>query len=422
MRTRHPALLALLFVFTFCSSSNGENWPQFRGPTGQGVSSEKNLPTKWTATDNVAWRAELPGEGWSSPVVFGDRVFLTATTDQGKSCHVIALDRKSGNVLWNKPVLTQETRRKERKNSYATPTPTTDGKQVFAVFGGGGIVALDMMGNIQWTYDEVKFYSQHGLGASPVLYENMVIMPFDGSSPAPDTKVGWKIPWQEARIVALDKATGDVAWTARRGPSRIAHTTPLVVRSPEPRLYSTAGDVIQAFDLRNGQRLWTAYSQGEGVVPSPLLVDDLFITCSGFEQPTIRAIKLGGQGDVTKTHIAWEQTKGVPSQSSPVYVEPHLYTVTDAGVVTIFELQPTDLKLLAQGRVPGNYSASPVAADGKVYLLSEQGDTSVIEAGPKFKILETNSLGERCQASPAISNGQIFIRTERNLYCIGKTP
>jgi outer membrane protein assembly factor BamB len=422
MRTRHPALLALLFVFTFCSSSNGENWPQFRGPTGQGVSSEKNLPTKWTATDNVAWRAELPGEGWSSPVVFGDRVFLTATTDQGKSCHVIALDRKSGNVLWNKPVLTQETRRKERKNSYATPTPTTDGKQVFAVFGGGGIVALDMMGNIQWTYDEVKFYSQHGLGASPVLYENMVIMPFDGSSPAPDTKVGWKIPWQEARIVALDKATGDVAWTARRGPSRIAHTTPLVVRSPEPRLYSTAGDVIQAFDLRNGQRLWTSYSQGEGVVPSPLLVDDLFITCSGFEQPTIRAIKLGGQGDVTKTHIAWEQTKGVPSQSSPVYVEPHLYTVTDAGVVTIFELQPTDLKLLAQGRVPGNYSASPVAADGKVYLLSEQGDTSVIEAGPKFKILETNSLGERCQASPAISNGQIFIRTERNLYCIGKTP
>jgi outer membrane protein assembly factor BamB len=397
-----------------------ENWPQFRGPTGQGISSEKSAPTQWSGTENVAWKTPLPGDGWSSPIVYGDRVFVTATTEGGRKCHVIALDRKSGKILWNKEVLAQETRRKESKNSYSTPTPVTDGKQIFAVFGGGAIVALDYQGNVIWTYDDVKFYSRHGLGASPVLYENLVIMPFDGSNPPPEEKIGWKIPWDEARIVALDKGSGDVVWTARRGPSRIAHTTPLVVSSPQPRLYSTAGDVIQAFDVRNGRRLWSAYSQGEGVVPSPVLVDDLLITCSGFEKPTIRAVRLGGEGDVTSTHIAWEQIKGVPSQSSVIYVAPHLYAVTDTGVVTIFEVSPSAAKPVAQGRAPGNYCASPVAAAGNIYFLSEQGVATVIEAGPKFNIVATNSLGEKCQASPAISQGQIFIRTEKNLYCIGK--
>jgi outer membrane protein assembly factor BamB len=417
-----PFCLCLLFsLWAFLPyGAQAQNWPRFRGPTGQGISSEKNLPIKWSATENIAWKTPLDIEGWSSPIVIGDRIFVTGTTAGGSKCHVIALDRKSGKILWNREVLTQETRRKESKNSYATPTPITDGKLVYAVFGGGGIVAVDYQGNVAWVYDEVKFYSRHGLGASPVLYENLVIMPFDGSNPPPEEKIGWKIPWEEARIVALDKNSGNVVWIARRGPSRIAHTTPLVVRDPAPRLYSTAGDVIQGFDLRDGRRLWSAYSQGEGVVPSPVLVGNVLVTCSGFEKPTIRAVRLDGQGDVTSTHIAWEQTKGVPSQSSVIYVEPHLYAVTEAGVVTIFEVSQNGAKPLAQGRAPGNYSASPVAADGRVYFLSEQGDTTVIEAGPNFKVLSTNKLGEKCQASPAISQGQIFIRTETNLFCIGK--
>ncbi|MEX2141987.1 MAG: PQQ-binding-like beta-propeller repeat protein [Pirellulales bacterium] len=416
---RFPAVIAIVALWT-APPAHAENWPQFRGPTGQGISAEKNLPTRWSATENVAWNTPVPGDGWSSPIVFGDRVFLTATTAGGSKCHVIALDRKSGKILWNKEVLTQETRRKEQKNSYATPTPVTDGKLLFAVFGGGGIVAVDYEGNVAWTYDKVKFYSRHGLGASPVLYENLLIMPFDGSNPPPDEKIGWKIPWEEARILALDKQRGTVVWQGKRGPSRIAHTTPLVVRQPQPRLYSTAGDVIQAFDLRDGRRIWTAYSQGEGVVPSPLLVDNLLVTCSGFEKPTIRAVRLGGEEDVTSTHIAWEQTKGVPSQSSLVYVEPHLYAVTDQGVVSIFEVSESNAKLIGQGRAPGNYSASPVTADGKIYLLSEQGNATVIEAGPEFKVIATNAIGERCQASPAVSQGQIFIRTDKNLYCVGE--
>jgi outer membrane protein assembly factor BamB len=403
----------------FVPAALAENWPQFRGPTGQGLSSEKNIPTRWSATDNVAWKTPIPGDGWSSPIVYGDRVFATSTTDAGKTCRVIALDRRSGQILWNKEVLQQETRRKEQKNSYATPTPITDGKHVYAVFGGGGIVALDFEGNIAWTYDKVKFYSRHGLGASPVLYENLLVMPFDGSHAAPEEQIGWKIPWEEARILALDKDKGTIVWEAKRGPSRIAHTTPLVVPAPEPRLYSTAGDVIQAFDLRDGRRLWSAYSQGEGVVPSPVLIGNVLVTCSGFEKSTIRAVRLGGEGDVTKTHIAWEQTKGVPSQSSLIYVQPYLYAVTNTGVVSIFD-PASNGELLDQGRTPGDYSASPVAADGKIYFTSEQGDTTVVEAGRQFKAIGANSLGERIQATPAISQGQILIRTAKNLYCIGK--
>jgi outer membrane protein assembly factor BamB len=414
------AAISLTIILGAHAAGLAENWPRFRGPEGQGRSSEKALPTTWSSTDNVAWKTPIPGEGWSSPIVFGDRIFLTAATDDGATCHVLAIDRRSGKILWDREVLTQATRRKEQKNSYATPTPVTDGKQVFAVFGGGGIVALDFEGNIDWTYDEIDFYSRHGLGASPVLFNNLVIMPFDGSHLPPDEKIGWKIPWEEARIIAIDKTTGKVAWAARRGKSRVAHTTPLVLREPEPRLYSTAGDCVQAFDPRNGERIWTVYSQGEGVVPSPVLAEDLLVTCSGFEKPTIRAVRLGGQGDVTSTHIAWEQTKGVPTQASVIYVAPFLYSIADAGVLSIFRVDSHEAKLVDQGRAPGAYCASPVAADGKIYFLSEQGDTTVIEAGPKFKTIAINALGERCQASPAISQGQIFIRTDKHLFCIGK--
>ncbi len=396
-----------------------ENWPRFRGPTGQGVSSEPIAPTRFSSSENIAWKTTIPGVGWSSPIVWKDRVIVTTAVDNGTSCRVLALDRSSGDIVWNTEVFTQQTRRKEGKNSYATPTPVTDGRMVYAVFGGGGIAAVRFDdGKEQWTDERVKFYSQHGLGASPILHENLLIMPFDGSSPAPDTKVGWKVPWEEARIVALDKSSGEVVWEAKRGKSRIAHTTPIVAgRGSAPQLISTAGDVIQGFSVSNGELIWTAYSQGEGVVPSPVIVDELAITCSGFEEPTIRAMRLDGKGVVTKTHIAWEQTKGVPSQSSPIYVAPHLFTVTDNGVVSKFDVK--DGKLLDQRRIGGNHSASPIYAAGKLYFFSEQGDATVVDP-QSLEVVATNSLGERCQASPAVSGGQIFIRGERTLFCVGK--
>jgi outer membrane protein assembly factor BamB len=412
-----PIILVAVSILVNCA--RGENWPRFRGPTGQGISSEDKAPTRFSNTENVAWKTPIPGDGWSSPIVWNDRVFLTCTTDNGKTCRVLALNRSNGEIVWNTEVLTQETRRKEGKNSYATPTPVTDGRMVHAVFGGGGIAAVRSQdGEPVWTYDKVKFYSQHGLGASPILHENLVIMPFDGSSPGPDTKVGWKIPWDQARILALNKSTGDVVWEANRGKSRIAHTTPIVAgRGATTQLISTAGDAIQGFTLTNGKLVWTAYSQGEGVVPSPVLVDDLAITCSGFEAPTIRAVRLGGKGEVTQSHIAWEQTKGVPSQSSPIYVAPHLFTVTDNGVVSKFDVK--DGKLLDQRRIGGNHSASPIYAARHLYFLSEQGDVTIVEP-ESLEVIATNPIGERCQASLAISDGQILIRGERTLYCVGQ--
>src|SRR5262245_2644562 len=163
------------------SASRAEDWPGFRGPTGQGISSEKGLPVKWGDKENIAWKVAIPGEGWSSPVAVGDRIFLTATTEKGVSCRVICVDRKKGEVLWDKEALRQELRNKNPRNSYATPTPAADAKRVYAVFSDGGIVALDHKGEVKWTNRDVKHYSQHGLGASPLLYKNLLIMPFDGS-------------------------------------------------------------------------------------------------------------------------------------------------------------------------------------------------------------------------------------------------
>lgn len=413
--------LVLVFTVAFSLFGWAEDWPRFRGPNGQGISRETNLPLVWSATSNVIWKAEVPGEGWSSPIVQGDRVFVTTATEGGETCRVICLDRKTGKLLWNRSVFQQTPRRKERKNSYATPTPVTDGESVFAVFGDGSFGALTVDGMLQWTNRSFPFYSQHGLGASPILYQDLVIMPKDGSSEGEDKKVGWQKPWDKSFIVALDKKAGAVRWKTPRGMSRIAHVTPAIwVEGGKAQLISGAGDVVQGYDPLTGERIWTAYSQGEGVVPSIVFGDGLIFTSSGFEKSTIRAFRTGGKGDVTGTHVAWEVTKGVPTQASFVYVSPYLYSVTDGGVAMC--LKGATGEMVWQERIGGNHSASPVYAEGRIYFLSEEGETVVIGAGPEFKILARNSIGEgqRCQASMAVSQKQIFIRSDKNVFCLGR--
>lgn len=191
-----------------------EEWPRFRGPTGQGISHEKNLPTKWSASDNIAWKAEIPGEGWSSPIVWGDRVFLTGATDGGASCHVLALSRLDGKTLWDTAVFRQSKGHKQAKNSYATPTPVSDGEHVYAAFNDGGIAALTVKGEKVWVNQNVKHYSEHGLASSPLLYDDVLIMCFDGSIRGPDKKIGWQKPWDQAFLLALDKKTGKERWRA----------------------------------------------------------------------------------------------------------------------------------------------------------------------------------------------------------------
>jgi outer membrane protein assembly factor BamB len=379
------------------------------------------LPLRWSATENVAWKTAIPGDGWSSPIVQGDRVFVTSTTDEGRSCHVICVDRRRGKLLWNTKVFEQAVRKKRDENSYATPTPATDGERVYAVFSGGGIAAVDYDGKPAWTCQEVSFYSHHGLAASPILAGDLLVMPFDGSSDGEDNKVGWKIPWREAVLLAVDKRSGEVRWRGKRGLSRLGHVTPNLLRAGgTTQIVSGAGDCVQGFDPQTGELIWSIYSQGEGVTPSIVIGDGLIYSCSGFEAPTIRVVRTGGSGEVTKTHIAWEQTKGVPSLASMLYVKPHVYAVTDAGIATCFDASSGEI--VWQERIGGKHSSSPIYADGRIYFLTEaEGETLVIEPGPKLTILATNRIDEKCKASMAVSQGNIFIRSERNLFCIGKT-
>jgi outer membrane protein assembly factor BamB len=411
-------LLALCCWFAASLPAPADNWTRFRGSDGQGTSSEMALPTKWGPKENVAWKTAIPGDGWSSPVVHGKRVFVTSTTDGGKSCHIIAVDAESGALLWDRVVFQQQPPHKRGENSHATPTPTTDGERVYAVFGEGGIAAVTIAGEPVWTYQDIKFHSHHGLSASPIVYKNLLIMPYDGSSKE-NAAIGWQKPWDGAFLIALDGATGKVVWKTPRGQSRLAHVTPILVRvAGKDVLVSSAGELIQGFDPQRGTLLWTVPAVGEGVTPSPVAGDGLLFTASGFGATTLRAVRLEGGADETTRPVVWDTKKNVTTIPSPIYVKPYLYMVTEKGLVCCLEAATG--KQVWQERLPGTYGASPVYAGGKLYFLSESGETTVIEPGPTFRILEKNPLDEKCQASMAVSAGRLYIRTREHLFCIGK--
>ena len=411
--------LYLWVVLTLSSVAlQAENWPQFRGPTHQGLSSESEVPLQWSGTSNIVWRTAIPGEGWSSPIVWNDRVFLTTATEGGTSCRVLALDQASGKVLWNKEVFQQVPRRKEGRNTYATPTPATDGARVYACFGDGSFAALDFEGNVVWTNREYLFFGQHGLGSSLLLERGLLLMARDGSSEGEDKTLGWQKPWDQGYVLALDATTGRERWKGKRGLSRISHGVPNIwVREDQVQVISEAGDVVQGFDFNSGERLWSSRVIGEGKVPSTVLGDGLVFTAGGWGgKDTIKAFRLGGQGDLNESNLVWEQRKGMPRVPSMIYVKPFLYAINDGGIATC--LQGETGAIVWQERVGGNFSASPVAAKGRIYFLSDEGETTVIEAGPEFKVLARNPLREKTQASIGVSQGRLFIRTEANLVCI----
>jgi outer membrane protein assembly factor BamB len=400
---------------TVCELVSAENWTRFRGPNGQSVSSEVNLPVTWSTKENVAWKTGIPGNGWSSPIVYGEHVFLTTTTEDGVSCRVICVNRKDGSIAWNTEVHRQVPGAKRRQNSYATPTPVTDGNRVYAVFYDGTAVAVDFSGKQVWKNSDVKFFSLHGLGASPILAHGQLIMPFDGSS-REETSIGFKVPWKNAVVLSLDAVTGAVRWKGKRGESRVGHVTPILV-DDGAQLISAGGDRVQGHDARTGTRIWSIYSQGEGVTPSPVVAEGMLFTSSGFEAPTIRAIRLGGKGDVTETHIAWEQKKGVPALASPLYVHNYLYTITRDNILHCIEAATG--KIVWLQRLEGVHWASPVLADGRIYILSEDGVTLVLRPGPKYDEIARNSIEETCFASMAVSQGHFYIRSSKHLYSIG---
>lgn len=396
-----------------------ENWPGFRGPEHQGVSKEKGVPTEWSPTRNVAWKTAIPGESWSSPIVWRNRVFLTTATESGASCHVLALDRKSGAILWDREVFQQVTRKKEARNTYATPTPVTDGRRVYVAFGDGSFAALEFSGQVVWTNRSLPFYGQHGLGSSPVLVDGILVMARDGSSDGEDKLVGWQKPWDRSYVVALDAKTGRELWKTGRGQSRISHGTPTVAQVDGRNVVvSEAGDVVQGFDLKTGKLLWTDAVTGEGKVPSPIVAAGYVFTSGGWGgRDSTKAFPLHAAGGLSTNRMVWEQKRGTPKVPSMIVVPPHLFSVTDTGLATC--LQVGSGEVVWQDRLGGNFSASPVAADGRLYFVGDNGETAVVQAGPEFRVLARNPLGEKVQASPAISQGQIFIRTEKSLFCIG---
>lgn len=404
-----------------------ENWPCFRGPSRQGVTEARGLPARWTETDGVRWKTPIPGESHSSPIVWGDTVFLTTATDGGRSCRVVCLDAATGAVKWNTEVFTQETGRKESRNTYATPTPCTDGKTVFAVFGSGGVAAVDFSGKVLWTFREFRFYSRHGLGASPVLEDGKLVLPWDWSTdPAEEgaekERVGWQLPWDRSFVFALDAATGKLAWKTMRGSSRIAHITPTIWTDETGRkqVVSGAGDVLQGFDLRGGSLLWTAKNDGEGVTPSVIIANGIAVQPNGYGGAnSVRAFRLAGAaGDISESHFAWEQEKNAPKLPSMVFVAPNIYCVTEAGIAWCADAKSGEVHY--RERLGGTFAASPIVAAEKIYITADDGLTSILPAKPRFEVIAQNPLGEKVQASPAVWNDHLLIRGEHHLFCIGK--
>ncbi len=389
--------IALLFSF--------DDWPEFRGPSGQGHSSERGLPLNWGETKNVKWKTAIPGKGWSSPVIKGDRIWLTTATDEGRSLRAVCVDLKTGAVLLNIELFRLKSSGPlHAKNSLASPTPVIEGDKVYLHFGANGTACITQTGEIVWKTKLDYDNGQHGAGGSPVIYDNLLIVNCDG---------------QEMQyVVALDKQTGKTRWRKYRTGAQ-AYSTPLVVKLPAgDQLISIGAFRTFAYEPRTGKELWNvSYGDGFSNVPRPVYGHGLVYICTGFQQPALLAVRVDGKGDVTKSGVAWSLKRSVSLTPSPLLVGDELYLVSDNGIATC-----VDAKTGAQHwqmRLGGNHSASPIYADGRIYFLSEEGESTVIVPGKQFKALAKNQLDGQTLASMAVSSGSIFIRSQTHLYRLG---
>jgi outer membrane protein assembly factor BamB len=398
--------LPLLFVIAVLTGS-ADDWPAFRGPTGQGHSTDRGVPLEWSESRNVIWKTRVPGLGWSSPVVAGGRVWVTsALKERGGSLRALAFDLETGRELVNTEVFrTRSGDPLNAKNSLASPTPIVEGDRVYVHFGADGTAALTTSGETVWKL-RVPYDSQHGSGGSPVLYGDLLIFNADGSD--------------AAFVIALEKQTGKIRWrTSRRQPWDQAYSTPLVIRvGDRDELVSAGAFRAAAYDPQSGKEIWrVGYGDGFSNVPRPVYGHGLVYIATGFQQPSLIAVRPDGTGDVTRTHIAWTVRRGAPLTPSPLLVGDELYIVNDGGIVSC--LDATTGMTRWQQRLDGSFSASPVFADGRIYFLSEEGVATVILPGTEFRKLATNQVDGATLASMAVSAGSIFIRSNTHLYRIG---
>ena len=420
------------------------DWPHWRGPTAAGLAPDRALPVKWSAAENLAWKAPLAGVGVSTPIVSGDRLFVTSQVGSGvrrpgnhprlvqgsdaasqgeraiasgKSADasgrtvfvVEAFTRATGGRAWERRLEAEgDLTPVHDKHNLTTPSPVTDGTLVYAWFGTGQIVALTRSGEVAWQRhlgkEVAPFDVQWGHSSSPVIYQDLLILLCDHAT--------------ASYILALDKKTGKERWKADRGKGRSSYSTPLVVEgSFGTELIVNSSERLDAYDPKTGQLLWHTGDANRFPVPSAVFHDGVIYTSRGYRSGPYMAIKPGGRGDVTSTHVLWTVPTGAPYVSSLLQYDGVIYMANDVGVLTAVDAATG--QRLWQERVDGVFSASPVGGGGHVYFLAENGDTVVVKAGRAPQIVARNTLGERTIASPAISDGQIFIRTDEHLFAVG---
>ncbi len=417
MRKRTLGVVAV--VLLSFAAAYAENWPQWRGPALNGVSNEKNLPVKWTPEENVAWKVALPGSSGSTPIIWRDRIFLNVA--EGDNLALWCVDKTKGEVLWKKPLGAGNV--KMRKHNMSSPSPVTDGRNVYVMTGTGVLAGYDFSGKEVWTRDIQKDYGQFGLNwgyaSSPLLHEDSLYV---------QVLHGMKTD-EPSYVMRIDKKSGKTLWKVDRPTSAIrespdSYTTPALLRyGKTTEIVITGGDCVTGHDPATGKELWRANGLNPEnnpfyrIVASPIIFNEIIYVPTRVKP--LLALKAGGRGDVTSSHVLWSTVNG-PDVPTPVTDGKYFYVVNDRGIMWCLDAK-TGAEVYAQQRIkPGTYSGSPVLADGKIYVTSEDGLTTVIAAGPKFEVLAENPLNDYTLSSPAISDGKIFIRTAQHLYAIGK--
>ncbi|HZV05942.1 MAG TPA: PQQ-binding-like beta-propeller repeat protein [Gemmataceae bacterium] len=412
---RRILMLFVMLLFTGLSAA-GENWPQFRGPHGDNRADDAKLPLTWSENKNVVWKTAIHDKGWSSPVVWGDQIWLTTAKADGKELFAVCVDRDSGKVRHDVKVFDVENPSKlwAGYNSFASPTPAIEASRVYVHFGTYGTACLDTAtGKTLWQRLDLHCDHWRGAASSPILYGDLLFLTFDGHD--------------KQYVVALNKHSGDTVWQKDRdidykttdGDFKKAFSTPAIrIVDGVPQLISSAAMATIAYDPKTGAELWKVYHGGMNVTAPPLYGQGKAFLCTGDGGLRLLAVRPNGRGDITATHIAWKakNKNSVPSRSSPILVGDLLYMVHESGMVSCLEAETGEL--VWQERLGGKFWASPLYANGRLYFFDEDGQGHVLAAGRTWKKLATNKLNDGCRASPAVSGKALFVRTLTHLYRI----
>jgi outer membrane protein assembly factor BamB len=396
-----------------------DEWSVFRGPLGNGIANaNSSVPTEWSPSKNIVFRTPLPGQGWSSPVISDGRIYLTTAIAQNEEADskdsrydltLIILDSKSGEVLKTVALMEQTSEKSFRihnKNSHASPTPIVEGNRVFVHFGYQGTACVDGDGNSIWTNRELFFEPIHGNGGTPVLVDGKLIFTCDGAN--------------DPKVVALDAETGKIAWEVVRpidAERKFSFCTPLsIVVQGQKQVIAPGSDCVLAINPADGNVIWQLLYSGYSVIPKPVYHNGLVFLSTSYDTPSLLAIDPTGKGDVTDTHLKWSITKNVPHTPSMLADEQLIYSISDDGIAMCVEALTGNI--IYQKRVGGNFSASPVLVDNKIFYTSESGLTTVIATGRRYEVLAENDLGERTLASAAVDRNALILRTADAIYRI----